>query len=228
MRQLQELDQQIWEVRRRQAELPAQAAAAQAACEAQAAKVAALATQVRRVQLQQKDKEGELATKEAAIKKIQAQLYQVKTNKEYSALQHGVEGAKADQSLLEDEILQLLEQLEAAQRTLREQQAVLQQEEETLRATRVALDDEAQRLQAELVQCEAQRTERLPAIPPMTLAAYERVLVNREGLALVPINHEACGGCHMVLPPQVIHEVRMGEKLIPCDNCARILYWVEP
>ena len=56
------------------------------------------------------------------------------------------------------------------------------------------------------------------------LAHYERVLANRDGLALAAVKNNACQGCFRILPPQVINEVKKKEDLIFCDNCARILY----
>lgn len=227
LRQLQELDQRLWSLRRRLAELPEQLGQAQAARDAQAARVAEAEAVVKTVQLQQRSKEVELGSQEAALKKAQAQLYQVKTNKEYTALQHEIEGFKADRSVLEDEIIALLDQVEQAQRVLVQHREALQRKEEVLRAAKLQLDDEAQQLQTELRELEARRQELVPQVPAGILAIYERVLANREGVALVPVEQESCGGCHMALPPQVVHEVRMVEKLMACDSCARLLYWRE-
>ena len=62
--------------------------------------------------LKRKEKEGELETKEGVIKKYQTQLYQVKTNKEYTALQEEIGRAKADNSLIEEDIIRILDQID--------------------------------------------------------------------------------------------------------------------
>ena len=64
-----------------------------------------------------------------------------------------------------------------------------------------------------------------PNIDARLLSQYERILKSREGLALVPVMNNACGGCHMGLPPQVVNETQQHEKWIVCESCARILYW---
>ena len=227
LRQLQELDQRIWELKRRQAELPEQLAAVQQARDAQAERTADAEARMKAIQLQQKSKEMELGSKEEAIKKAQVQLYQVKTNKEYTALQHEIEGFKADRSVLEDDILAMMDGIEAASRATNQQRDALHQAEETLRATKARLDGEAHEMDRQLAGLAAQRQQLVPQVTANILGVYERVLENRQGLALVPMDGEACGGCHMILPPQVIHEVRMAEKLIRCDNCTRLLYWIE-
>ena len=226
LRQLQELDQRIWELKRRLVDLPQQMSGAQRARDAQAQRVADAEAAVRAIQLQQKSKEMELGSKEETIKKTQAQLFQVKTNKEYTALQHEIEGFKADKSVMEDEILKLLDQVEQAQQEVGRQREALRQEEEVLRATKAQVDDQMQQAQKELDGLQAQRQQLSPQVPPKILSTYERVLENRQGVALVPVEHDACGGCHMTLPPQMIHELRMMEQLIACDSCARLLYWV--
>ena len=56
------------------------------------------------------------------------------------------------------------------------------------------------------------------------LAHYEKVLTGRDGVALAAVKGKSCQGCFMNLPPQVINEIKMKDKMITCDSCARILY----
>ena len=225
MRQLQELDRRLWALRRRLTEIPAQAASAQQARDAQAQRLAETDARVKTLQVQQKTKEGDLAGKEETIKKTQAQLFQIKTNKEYTALQHELEGFKADRSVLEDDVLLLLDHVQEAQRLVTQDKERLRQQEESLATTTAELDRQAQQVQHEVSGFEQQREQLAVHVPKELLETYERVLTNREGLALVPVANDACGGCHMALPPQVIHEARVAEKLMRCGNCARLLFW---
>ena len=57
--------------------------------------------------------------------------------------------------------------------------------------------------------------------PFIPIASY---LKGKEGLAMVPVRQNACGGCHLNLPPQVINEIQMKTELVFCESCARILY----
>ena len=65
----------------------------------------------------------------------------------------------------------------------------------------------------------------MPNVEARLLKQYERILKGLEGLALVPVVHNSCGGCHMELPPQVVNETQLHDKWIVCESCARILYW---
>ncbi|MBI2496328.1 MAG: nucleic acid-binding protein, partial [Candidatus Omnitrophica bacterium] len=78
-----------------------------------------------------------------------------------------------------------------------------------------------------VAQLERDRKTLLPDVQRQTLETYERILAIREGLALVPVVSDACGGCDRRLPPQVIHEVYLKARLVTCETCSRILYFDE-
>jgi len=56
------------------------------------------------------------------------------------------------------------------------------------------------------------------------LLEYERILNSRDGLAIVTVKGNSCGGCNMLVPPQVINLIKMYEHIITCEMCNRILY----
>ena len=75
-----------------------------------------------------------------------------------------------------------------------------------------------------LSQLDAQRKQIIPDIDPKMLHEYEKILHSRGGLALVTVKDNSCGGCHMLVPPQVINLIQMYEHIITCEVCNRILY----
>ena len=76
----------------------------------------------------------------------------------------------------------------------------------------------------QIAQLERSRKTLVPDILPEALSTYERILKIREGLAMVPVVGEACGGCDRRLPPQVVNQVYMKTELVTCESCNRILY----
>lgn len=176
-------------------------------------------------QLQQKNKEGDLAQREDKIAKLQAQLYQLKSNKEYSAMELEIKGHKADKSLLEEDILRLLDVVEAEKVNLGKEKALLAEEEKKTKAELDALKQLANGLEAQIKELEQKRISYAPSIEPRLLSQYERILKGRDGLAIVPVTGRTCGGCNMELPPQVINETQLHDKWITCESCARLLYW---
>ena len=181
--------------------------------------------ELRACQMKQKSREGDLQSREEKIKKLQSQLYQLKTNKEYSAMDQEIKGLKADNSLLEEEILKLLDSVDEAKAAVQKEKELLSAEEKKYREESDALKKTAAEIETEVAALQDKRKGHLGNIDPKLLSQYERILAKREGVALVPVLNDACGGCHLELPPQVVNEIRMQDKLINCESCARILYW---
>ena len=73
----------------------------------------------------------------------------------------------------------------------------------------------------------AQRGGLAAKIDKIALAKYDRIIKSKDGLAVVPVLGESCQGCFRIMPPQVIHEIRMKKDLVTCENCARIIYLEE-
>ena len=179
----------------------------------------------RNLQVKQKEMEVDLQSKEDKIKKLQSQLYSLKTNKEYQTMEFEIKALKADKSVLEEEILKFFDSIEEAKtRTLKEKE-LLAEEEKRYKGVIEALKNQASEIQSQVQAGEEKRKVFLPSIDPKILPQYERLLKNREGLAIAPIRNNSCGGCNIGLPPQVVNEARMQEKFIVCESCARMLYW---
>ena len=175
--------------------------------------------------MKQKGKEGELGTAEEKIKKLQGQLYQLKSNKEYTAMEMEIKGLKADKSLLEEEILKLLDAVDAAKLKTGKEKELLSVEEKKCKEELEALKKREDEISAAAGVLEEKRKTYLPNVEVKLVSQYEKILKSREGLALAPVKNGACGGCHMDLPPQAVHEIRLAEKVIICESCARMLYW---
>jgi predicted nucleic acid-binding Zn-ribbon protein len=176
------------------------------------------------IQVKRKEKEVDLASKEAAIKKYNLQLMSVKTNKEYTSLQNEIEGLKANNSVLEEEILNFMEEIDLLRMRISKENESLIQEKNKVELEEKKLNLELQTIDEELKVLCSRRDSLLPEIEHTVLSMYEKILVNKNGVAVVSLVGEACQGCFMRVPPQVINEIMMEDKLIICDNCSRILY----
>jgi len=175
-------------------------------------------------QKQRKERELDLASKEEEAKKLQTQLYSLKTNKEYQAMMQEIAGKKADTSVIEDKILGLFEKLDAVKLQIEEERQRLQEEEKVFFGEKKKIEDRIKEIDDRLMQLEAQRRQATPEIEPKILAQYERILVNRDGLAIANVKDNNCEGCNMFVPPQVINLIKMYERIITCEICNRILY----
>ncbi len=223
--ELQKLDFQIYGLKRELAEHPGLQKKAEEIFERKKSGLKAAEAELKAVHSKQKEKEGDLQAKEEKVKKLQAQLYQLKSNKEYSVMDMEIKGLKADDSLLEEEILKLMDTLETAKAHAAKQKELLGIEEKKFKEESDALKKQADEIHASVAGLEEKRKAYLPNIETRLLGQYEKLLKGREGLALVPVKNNSCGGCHLGLPPQMVNEIQMQDKLIVCESCARILYW---
>ena len=227
LKQLQAIDGELFRLRRAQQEKPRELARVAAEMAAEEAKVKAVEDRMKALQLAQKEKEGELQTREANVQRLKGQLFQVKTNKEYTLMQREIDSTKADNSLLEEEILKAFDAIDAARQERQAAQRELEAAQQRLRGEQARINGELAAIQEQVTGLEQQRAALVPGLTPQVLSTYERVLTLRAGLALVPLLNDACGGCHRRLPPQVINEVLLKAKLTTCESCNRILYFDE-
>jgi predicted nucleic acid-binding Zn-ribbon protein len=227
LKQLQVLDGELFRLRKAAEDRPRELEAAAAKVAEQEEKLKAAEGQVKVLQLAQKEKEIELQTREAQVKKLQGQLFQIKTNKEYTAMQHEIDSHKADNSLLEEAILKTFDAIDQAIKGRAEQEQRVAKEQAWLRQERERIQGELDTIRGQIAGLESSRATLIPAVPPESLAVYERVLQIRDGLAMVPVLNDACGGCYRRLPPQVINQVYMKATLVTCESCNRILYFDE-
>ena len=223
--ELQKIDARVFQLKKELSSHPAKQKGLEAAFEKKKINAKSAEEALKVSQLQQKQKEGDLAQREEKILKLQGQLYQLKSNKEYSVMELEIKGFKADKSLLEEDILKLLDTVDAAKAALAKEKEALTSEDKKYQAELVELNKIASDIQQTVSAEEEKRKTYTPNIEPRLLSQYERILKSREGVALVPIVNNACGGCHMGFPPQVVNEAQQHEKWIICESCARLIYW---
>lgn len=171
--------------------------------------------------------EMEIKALEGKQKKYQTQLFEVKTNREYDAVTHEIETVKSNIGKKETHLLELIEFEEETEKSLE----VIREEIEKLRGR---LDGRSVELKKRLLKTEKneialkdKRGKILHKMEPRLVATYERIRGAKNGLAVVPVVRNACGGCFKTLPPQRILEIREMNRLHLCEVCGRILVWDE-
>lgn len=172
-----------------------------------------------------RSKDRELEEVTAEQRKRQSRLFEIKTNQEYAAVLKEIEGLKERYSKLEDEILELLDQIEAAQKVVHDEAALFREREKTFEVQRGTMKGELERLKKEMGRFAEERRLQVSRVEPGLLQTYQRLLRSRGGVAVVPVKDGSCLGCHVSLTPQTYNELRKGDVLLSCANCQRILYW---
>jgi predicted nucleic acid-binding Zn-ribbon protein len=171
--------------------------------------------------------ELDIDTAKENVRRYRQQQFEVKTNDGYRTLLHEIETAGTAIRSLEDSELERMETAEQFKAVMtRARQEV---DDDRIRVERecAEMDQRAEALRQELAGIEADRQSRIGDVEPRLLAKYERLLKHVGDAAIVPVDHGTCGGCHMKLPPQVIHDTRRADAITSCTFCGRMLYWRE-
>lgn len=161
---------------------------------------------------------------EALIKKYTKQLDDVKNNREFDALSKELEMQKLEIQLAEKKSREINDKaglknavIKEAKEKLKAKKANLDVKKDELKSIIAKTEKEEKALRKSASAAEAVVDERL-------MKAYHRIRNNyRNGLALVAIERDACGGCFNQIPPQIQLEVSQRKKIIACEHCGRIL-----
>lgn len=181
-------------------------------------------TELKSRQAKLKDLELEAETHKEKILKLRRQQLDLKTNKEFQAMESEVKAVQIDIKGLEDRELEIMSQMEEATRALDAKKQALAAENATVQRDITAWDGRAAELEREVADLRAVRDAAAAQIREKSwLGQYQRVFTRKDN-ALVALEGGICGGCHLQLPPYVLHEVRKQVNLVTCDFCGRLLY----
>jgi hypothetical protein len=187
------------------------------------AEESALQTNRRETEKKRALQETELEAERERLAKSRGRQLEVKTNKEYTALLHEIEGQGRRIDELETSVLELMERVEAFGGELKEKKAEVAKKEAHCSIEVKAKEEELGQIRERLSGLQGDRKRLLVDVAPAWFEEYERVRKGRTGRAVVPLDGEACSGCHRNLPPQLAYEVRHGEEIHSCPYCNRFL-----
>ena len=223
---LQAIDTRIVGLEADAARLPKEIAAIHAAVEAAKKDAEQAKARLDAAKKDQRAKEKDLEVVQAKRSKNEARLYEVKTNKEYSAVLIEIEEIKQEKARMEEEVLVPMEAQERLTSDIREAEGRFKQRESEGRGQETTLKEQLRGIEADLAGVRTERKELAGKLPANILADYDRILRARAGLALVPVTKpNFCGACRMTITPQRLQELRAQSSLIPCESCGRYLYW---
>lgn len=176
------------------------------------------------LQIEKKNKEIDLDTKEEGIRKHLVELNAVKTNEAYRALVSEIEKDKLDKNQIEETILELMQKIEDLGLEIKQREQTIKERETESQKEIKTLEEKLAKLLEELNEKGERKKNYLEKMSPSLLMRYEKIRENKDGLAVVPIEEQYCSGCRMLLPPYLINEVRKDQSIVSCEACSRILY----
>ncbi len=225
---LQSLDTQAADARKAQTSIPETQKALDQKLEGARRTVAAAKEKQAVNQADRRALEKDLAALNTRLARYKDQLMEVKTNREYTAMQHEIDTAQGEVKRLEDQMLEKMLESDEQATDLKAAEAALKAAEQKIVKERAALDGQLTETVATLERALQQRAALVTELPPSVLATYETILKGRKGTAVAVAKDERCSQCQVRLRPQVFVQVRLNSGIIQCDSCQRILYYVPP
>ena len=224
---LQGVDTRIAALETEAANLPTEIDAVQAAVLAVKQEVDAGKVRLDAAKKEQRARDKDLEVVQAKRSKTEGRLYEVKTNKEYSAVLAEIEDIKQEKGKVEEEILLLMETQERLAVDIKDAESRFKTREAQGRQEEAAFREKLRGVEADLALLRTERAELARQLPPAVLADYDKLLKARGGLALAQVVKPSfCGGCRMTITPQRLQELRAQSALLPCESCGRYLYWL--
>ena len=170
--------------------------------------------------------ESDAQTNLDRIKKSEAKLHSVKTNKEYQSSLKEIDDLKEKNSKLEDEMIEFLERIEEADKVLKAKMAAYSALKTEIQTEKETIQREAQEERNQLDKLNAQWKTLSESIDAELLDTFNRIKANQTNkIGIVAVSSSVCQGCHMNIPPQLYNELQRGDKLQRCPICERIIYW---
>jgi hypothetical protein len=149
----------------------------------------------------------------------------IKTQREYETLEKEIDEANKKASEIRKELQSLeitFNDLDAKITQLHEE---IEQTESWIATKAEEMDSDIKKKKEELDRLKKEEKEVCPDMPESEIFKFERIIKNKKGQGIVSIRDGACEGCHIVLPPQFINEVRAANEIKYCPYCSRILFY---
>ena len=224
---LQSVDTRIAALEAEAARLPREIAAIHATLQGMKQEVDAGKTRLDVAKKDQRAREKDLEVVQAKRSKTEGRLYEVKTNKEYSAVLAEIEDIKQEKGRVEEEILVLMDSQERLAADIKDTESRFKIREAQGKQEEAAFQEKLGVVETDLALVRTERAELTRQLPPAVLADYDKLLKARGGLALAQVvKPNLCGGCRMTVTPQRLQELRAQSALLPCESCGRYLYWL--
>lgn len=222
--ELQRIDSQIDEITRAKGELPLEVQDLEDEVTGLQTRVNNISNDIDELNKNTKTKKEEIDESKSLITKYEAQQDNVRNNREYDSLTKEVEYQKLEIELCEKKIKEYQNDLKIKKKLIDDAKDIVEDRRIDLKAKKAELDSidkETAKEVETLTKLSKQAEER---IDERLLTAYKRIRSNvRNGLGVVTIKRDACGGCYNRIPPQRQYDIMTNKKIIVCEYCGRIL-----
>ncbi len=163
----------------------------------------------------------------AKIKKLESQQNAIKKVDEYNAITHEISAADRERVAKEQRLSDFYDKLALEEDLLKTLNESLNSTAENSKVLEGEIHESIRQINEEGRVLKTQRDELVEQADPDVFKVYERLLRNKKDRVVVPLENRCCSGCHIMLTAQHENLVRKGERLVFCEHCSRIHYWLE-
>lgn len=193
--------------------------------------IAGLTTRIEKIEADIRDfqsamvqKRGEIQDAQASVERYKRQLDEVSNNREYDTLTKEIEFQTLEIELCNKKIREAEVKVAEKERDLEQNHEIIDDRRKALEEKKVELDEIMQETKEEETLLKERASELEKKIEPRLLTSFKRIRKNaRNGLGIVYVQRDACGGCFNKIPPQRQLDIKMHKKIIVCEYCGRIL-----
>ncbi len=221
---LQQIDSQVDKIRIIRGELPLEVQDLEDEIVGLETRIEKFDEEVKSYQKQIEEKSQSIKDSKAHIMKYEEQQMNVRNNREYDSLTKEIEFQNLEVQLSDKRIKEFTAIVSAKADQIKESKSKFNERETDLRIKKSELADIVEETEKEEQLLIRKSEEFHKMIDERLVTAYNRIRLNaRNGLAVVPIERDACGGCFNKIPPQHQLDIRMHKKIIVCEYCGRVL-----
>ena len=187
--------------------------------------------EIKQAKLQVGRLEMDLKERDQQIDKLRNHLNLARTNKEYSALLTELNTAKADDSKIETQVLEMMKNIEVDESACEEIRQQIEAQLKKVQEFRTEADTKSVELEKDIAEVQADWDAVAKEIPVESLRIFSRVAETYDGEAMAEVEQVdeknqsfSCGGCFMGVPAEIVNVLSVKDEIIRCSNCTRILY----
>ena len=170
------------------------------------------------------EKKNEIAEAQDSVERYKKQLDEVRNNREYDTLTKEIEFQSLEIELCNKKIKEALIKVDEKTREMERTEALIDDRQTALEEKKNELDEIMQETRDEEEKLKEKAKELEAKIEPRLLSSFKRIRKNaRNGLGIVYVQRDACGGCFNKIPPQRQLDIKMHKKIIVCEYCGRIM-----
>lgn len=221
---LQDRQQKIRQIENEIRTVPLQRKSLEAQLAATVAALESLKQRARQIEVDRKNLELDVGTRQQSIARLRTQQYETRKNDEFQAIGHEIERYEKEITAIEDQELELMDQADKLKSEVAAEEKKATATKESISRQLKDLDEKAKTLATRLEELKKERGTVAGSIDEDLLDRFDRLFASKGDAAVVALEHDVCTGCHMRVTTATAMRVKVGKEIVSCEQCGRILY----